>query len=461
MTASSGDTLCEYAADCDENQQCIDTRCMCNPMFAHTGLYCDELRPNSWALGAVLVLVSLASVTLLASAAKKVSKTPSRCGSGLAQLVTMLLWQKGEDMGATTIRVVVASAVIDISSYLWMTMTAIGAISDSTFTYWQARLFFPVGGGLTVLPTAIVISVWVDLSKSCLSRLKWKKKVKRTKTLITLGATFYTVVLFLLGTFERAEYGRVLQFGAIGVSLNACGSGAAQLCARLRTLGGSSARIAEEVFKVSRSMGICLYAMICSEVLIISSQTRKSDPANLAIVGVAGCTLAKCFLNKAIIDYMVVSSRAKGAAKQVVSSGAKGSRYEGAPRSRALVPSMPVLIPVSKRRAWKPSVAIDDTEDNPPEKPVSAGEDEVKHDGLDRGEWPTAERTPSSKNVLDVAETDDSEDKAAETDSSEDEINETVDSSEGETVPYQAPVVKRNKHRAGKYEGSSDAGHDS
>ncbi|CAM9688148.1 unnamed protein product, partial [Ectocarpus sp. 12 AP-2014] len=139
MTASSGDTPCEYAADCNENQQCIDTRCMCNPIFAHTGLYCDELRRNSWALGAVLVLVSLVSVTLLASAARKVSQTPSRCGSGLAQLVTMLRWQKGEDMGTTTIRVVVASGVIDISSYLWKTMTAFGMVSDSTFTYWEAR----------------------------------------------------------------------------------------------------------------------------------------------------------------------------------------------------------------------------------------------------------------------------------------------------------------------------------
>lgn len=160
-------------------------------------------------------------------------------------------------------------------------------------------------------------------------------------------------------------------------------------------------------------------------------------------------TLAKCFLNKAIFDYMVLSSRAKGA-RQVVSSGVKGARQEGASRRRTLVPSMPVLTPVFQRRTWKPSVAIDDTEDNPPEKPVSAGENEGKHDGLDRGGWPTAERTPLSKNVLDVAETDDSEDKAAETDSSEDEIDETVFSSEGETVPYQAPVVKRNKHRAGK-----------
>ncbi|CAN0470172.1 unnamed protein product [Ectocarpus sp. 12 AP-2014] len=174
-------------------------------------------------------------------------------------------------------------------------------------------------------------------------------------------------------------------------------------------------------------MGICLYVMVCGEVLILSSLTRKSDPANLAIVGVSVSTLAKCFLNKAIFDYMVVSSRAKGA-RQVVSSRAKGTRQEGALHRRALVPSVPVLIPVSQRRTWKLSVAIDDDEDNPPEKPVSAGEDGGKHDGLDRGEWPTARRVPPSKNVPDVAERDDSEDKAAETDSREDEIDETVDS---------------------------------
>ncbi|CAM9277952.1 unnamed protein product [Ectocarpus fasciculatus] len=420
---------------------------MCNPVFAHTGLYCDELRRNSWALGAVLVLVSFVSVALLASAAKKVSKTPSRCGSGLAQLVAMLCWHKGEDMGTTTIRVVLASVMVDVSRNSWKTMTAFGVISDSTFTYWEARVFFPLSGGFMVLPTAIVISVWVDLSKSGLSRLKWKKKVKRTKALIALGATFYTVVLFLLGTFEYAEHARVLQLFAVGVCLNACGSGAAKLCARLRTLGGSSARIAEEVFKVSRSMGICLYVMFCGKVLVLSSQTRKSDPANLAIVGVSVSTLAKCFLNTAIFDYMVVSSRAKGARKvvssgatgvrKVVSSGAKGGQEE-ASRRRPLAPSMPVLIPVSPRRAR--SVAIDDSDDKPPEKLASAGENEGKYDGLDRGEWP----------IANVAEMDDSGDKGAETDNSEDEVDETVDSSEGETVPYQAPVVKRNKYRAGK-----------
>ncbi|CAB1113938.1 unnamed protein product [Ectocarpus sp. CCAP 1310/34] len=145
---------------------------------------------------------------------------------------------------------------------------------------------------------------------------------------------------------------------------------------------------------------------------------------------------------------MVVSSLAKGARK-VVSSRATGARQEGAPHRRALVPSMPALIPVSQRRTRKLSVVIDDAEDNPPEKPVLAGDDEGKHDGLDRGEWP------------DVTERDDSEDKAAETDSREDEIDETVDSSKGETVPYYAPVAKRNKHRARKYEGTSDAGHGS
>lgn len=155
-------------------------------------------------------------------------------------------------------------------------------------------------------------------------------------------------------------------------------------------------------------------------------------------------TLAKCFLNTAIFDYMVVSSRAKGArqvassgatgARKVASSGAKGARQEEASRRRPLAPSMPALIPVSQRRAR--SVAIDDNDDKPPEKLVSAGENEGKDDGLDRGEWP----------IANVAEMYDSGDKGAETDSSEDE----VDSSEGETVPYQAPVVKRNKYRAGK-----------
>lgn len=41
--------------------------------------------------------------------------------------------------------------------------------------------------------------------------------------------------------------------------------------------------------------------------------SRKSDPANLALFGFLVSSLAKCFLHKAIFEYMVESTRAKKA----------------------------------------------------------------------------------------------------------------------------------------------------
>ncbi|CAM9889118.1 unnamed protein product, partial [Scytosiphon promiscuus] len=109
----------------------------------------------------------------------------------------------------------------------------------------------------------------------------------------------------------------VVQLGAIGIGLTACGSGAAkasagdELCNTLRDLGKSSADIADNVFKVSRSMGIALYFMFIGNTMLLASRTRKSNTANLALVGITVSSLAKCFLNKAIFEYMMKSARAK------------------------------------------------------------------------------------------------------------------------------------------------------
>lgn len=64
---------------------------MCNPLWAHTGPACDELRWASWGLVVVLALVSVFSVTVLAGAAKSLTRaSSSKCGSGLLQLGRML-----------------------------------------------------------------------------------------------------------------------------------------------------------------------------------------------------------------------------------------------------------------------------------------------------------------------------------------------------------------------------------
>ncbi|CAM9198385.1 unnamed protein product [Ectocarpus sp. 12 AP-2014] len=183
------------------------------------------------------------------------------------------------DSGSTTIRVVLLSVLFNIISYSWKTMTAVGVISDVVSASWDARLFFPLTEGFMILPTAIVISVWMDVANSSLS--------------------------------SRLKLAMTVQLGAIGLGLTACGSGAAKLCHSLRGLGENSANIADTVFRVSRAMGISLYGVFIGETMLLSSRTRKSDPTNLALLGMTVSSLSKCFLNKAIFEYMVESARAK------------------------------------------------------------------------------------------------------------------------------------------------------
>ena len=69
-------------------------------------------------------------------------------------------------------RVVLVSAVVDLISYLWKMLTAVGVVSDATSAYWNARLIFPVAEGCMVLPCALVVSVWMDVANSSMSRSK-------------------------------------------------------------------------------------------------------------------------------------------------------------------------------------------------------------------------------------------------------------------------------------------------
>lgn len=71
---------------------------MCNPLWAHTGSNCDEPSWTSWALVTVLGTVSVVSVVVLASAARRLSTTPSGYGSGVLQLAKML-YRRPEEQG--------------------------------------------------------------------------------------------------------------------------------------------------------------------------------------------------------------------------------------------------------------------------------------------------------------------------------------------------------------------------
>ena len=59
--------------------------------------------------------------------------------------------------------------------------------------------------------------------------LQSKKKLERTKRVLEVGTGLYTVVLLLMSVFGQKDLAMVMQLGAIGVGLTACGSGAAKV----------------------------------------------------------------------------------------------------------------------------------------------------------------------------------------------------------------------------------------
>lgn len=66
---------------------------------------------------------------------------------------------------------------------------------------------------------------------------------------------------------------------------------------------------------------------------------RKSNPANLALLGALVSSSAKCFLNKAIFEYMVESTRAKKA-RQIASANFKNSPFKTLKPAVRLVSSL-------------------------------------------------------------------------------------------------------------------------
>lgn len=76
------------------------------------------------------------------------------------------------DSGDATMRAVIGTAVLESASHVWKILSAFGVISDRTSGYWDERVFFPLAEGSYMLPAAIVISVWMDVAKSSMSRVK-------------------------------------------------------------------------------------------------------------------------------------------------------------------------------------------------------------------------------------------------------------------------------------------------
>ena len=80
--------VCEAISDCARPFVCVDSRCMCTPLWAHTGSDCSDMSSMSWALTAVLVLVAFYAINALAAAARKGSQRSTTC-SGMYELVVL------------------------------------------------------------------------------------------------------------------------------------------------------------------------------------------------------------------------------------------------------------------------------------------------------------------------------------------------------------------------------------
>ena len=59
--------------------------------------------------------------------------------------------------------------------------------------------------------------------------LQSKARLERTKKTLQLGTASYIVLLLLMSIFDKIDLAMVVQLGAIGLGLTACGSGAAKV----------------------------------------------------------------------------------------------------------------------------------------------------------------------------------------------------------------------------------------
>ena len=59
--------------------------------------------------------------------------------------------------------------------------------------------------------------------------LQSKKKLERTKRFLQLGTAVYIILLLLMCMFDNIDLAMVVQLGAIGLGMTACGSGAAKV----------------------------------------------------------------------------------------------------------------------------------------------------------------------------------------------------------------------------------------
>lgn len=92
--------VCEVTSDCARPFVCIDSGCMCTPLWAHTGADCSDMSSTSWALTAVLVLVAFYAINALATAARKGSPRSTKSCSGMYELV-VLFFRPPQEHGET------------------------------------------------------------------------------------------------------------------------------------------------------------------------------------------------------------------------------------------------------------------------------------------------------------------------------------------------------------------------
>lgn len=84
----------------------------------------------------------------------------------------MLLVASCLDSRFTTMQVVIATTILETVDHVWRILTALTLASDRDSAFWNKMVFFPLTEGCYILPSAIVISVWMDVTNSSASRMK-------------------------------------------------------------------------------------------------------------------------------------------------------------------------------------------------------------------------------------------------------------------------------------------------
>ncbi len=100
-----------------------------------------------------------------------------------------------------------------------------------------------------------------------------KKKLERTKKVLQLATASYIVLLLLMSTFDMIELAMVVQLGAIGLGLTACGSGAAKV-----SIGWTEHSQQSSCCEVGRKVLVINMQRACTHLIVVRMSNSGRYP---------------------------------------------------------------------------------------------------------------------------------------------------------------------------------------